>query len=153
MGVDAQYGQLVMSVTAINKSAIAQNQLDRAISLYLDQSDFISAITLSRAAHELIRKLGERLTGVGDDTVDEFANLVVAVGAEDGLEIASKDIVHSIFHFPNQLKHHGEDDALSLRADWAEEAADMIGLAISAWFRSFGNVSAAMERFDQSRRA
>ncbi|MEO7478211.1 MAG: hypothetical protein ABIT64_03150 [Lysobacteraceae bacterium] len=140
-------------MTAITKIDIAKMQLDRGISLYLDQSDFVSAITLARASHELIRRLGESVTGVRDKGIDAFADLVVAISDQEGERTTTEDVVDRIFHFPNQLKHHGTGDADVLDANWPEEASDIIELAISAWFRVTQTMTDEMMRFDQARRA
>ena len=142
-----------MPSTTLQKPEIALMQLDRAITLYLDERDFVSAITLGRASHELIRQLGEALTGKPDTTVDDFAELVVAIAQQDGDVVASREIVDRTFYFPNQLKHHGANDSLSLNADWDIEAMDMIKLATSAWFAAFAMLSEEMIRFDQADKA
>jgi hypothetical protein len=75
-----------------SKRDLARVQLERAITLHVDEHDHVSAITLAGAAEEILGKL---LTNAGGTpSVKAFAQALVAIGNEEhGETWQEKDFV------------------------------------------------------------
>ena len=134
------------SVHTYAKAQLAEIQLERALQLFLEQEDYVCAITLAGAAEELLGKLLEHLgeTSTLKGLVDEC----VAVGRTvHGLH--GKDWPTSWFSeiitFPrNDLKHIGDGGPVSLSRD---TVVAILCRAITNYRRLTGQESVRMKRF------
>lgn len=88
---------------AYRKTELAEIQLDRAVRLFVDDADYVSAVTLAGAAEEIY---GSLLTREGrpnalDDLYESWkgGNLP---------EITQKAFRQKLNHVKNQLKHAGD---------------------------------------------
>lgn len=88
-------------VAWFSKFEIAERQLDRAINLYLDEKDFIAAITLAGAAEEIF---GNILNKDGaKSTLDEYIESCTAL--DDNLKRYGKWFRSDRNFHRNNLKH------------------------------------------------
>lgn len=131
---------------------IAECQLERSIELYIDKEDYISALTLSGAAEEILGKL---LNKQGKSHwLDEILNGAIrALGfRKSSLDTpearrARKEISNLANYHRNRLKHHNKDGSITFKVD--EEAANMIDRAISNYFKLTEGETEAMVRFKE----
>jgi len=134
----------------LTKLQLAQVQLDRAIRLYLDESDFVCAITLAGAAEELLGKL---LASSNSQPIVE--NYAVAISkfnvALGGAPIEKKDAISELNAARDSLKHFGDGSPVSF--DLAEEAYELIDRATSNFLLLTKSETPNMARFRVARGA
>ncbi|MHB8066894.1 MAG: hypothetical protein ACYDIC_03225 [Desulfobaccales bacterium] len=122
---------------------IAKAHLHRAIVLFIDEDDFINAITLAGAAEEVLGKFARKadMTTVMDDLTDILHNK--AGGKLDKKKIRN-DYLNRI---KNILKHfeHGDEELVEI--DPQEEATSMILRAMTNLFRVEGKLTEHAEIF------
>lgn len=109
------------------KQEIAIHQLERAISLFIDEQDFICSITLAGAAEEIFGKI---LAKNGKQShLKEYIELYLGITNKIlDLDKKEKDVSGERNKIRNELKHLcNENDVLIINS----EAKDMIDRAIN----------------------
>jgi hypothetical protein len=131
----------------LSKVQIAEHQLEAAIGLYLDQDDFVSAITLAGAAEEILGKLLERQGR--KHSVASFAESCVRVGLHLFDEPwTTKHFVEMQTFFRNGLKHITDGEPITIPRVAAEE---IIGRAVDNLWALEGRETPAVRRYMESR--
>lgn len=131
---------------------VAERQLERSIALYLDEKDFVSALTLSGAAEEILGKL---LNKQGKEHwLDNISKGALrALGFRKKMfdtpeaKKARKEIANLANHHKNRMKHYNDDGSITFTVD--AEAADMIDRAISNYFELTQRETGAMGLFKE----
>lgn len=134
----------------IPKVRIAELQLNRALLLFMDEQDYVSAITLAGAAEGILDGL-LRLEGKGDQVaLDNWIDLCIAAGSLDETKAQRREFADILNWHRNELKHHdarrGEEleDEISVgRSD----AVECLERAISNYIALTGNHSDLILRF------
>ena len=127
----------------LTRVQIAEAQLDRALQLFLDESDYACAITLAGASEETLGKLLEK---VGEkNSLTEFTEACVRTGKvlfnEDW---PSKQFAEMANHFRNGLKHLTDEAPVTIpRA----AAIAMLDRAIENYWKLMGQESPRIRRF------
>lgn len=111
------------SIPSYSKLELAVHQLDRAIKLFIDEHDYISAITLSGAAEEISGKLLEGKTGTNEfkELIEECLELS---SRTPGGAIEAKEFREIFTHHRNELKHIGSGADISISAACAHQFVD-----------------------------
>ena len=109
----------------LSKLEIAKRHLDRAVLLFLDEKDFVCAITLAGAAEEVFAQL--LLLEGGKTSADEWIDTTLAVGNIENTRANRQEIRGMLNWHRNELKHHGgregdepEDEVVVHRGDAVE---------------------------------
>ncbi len=130
----------------LTKLEVARVQLERALALYLRESDFVSAITLAGASEEILGKLLEQcgkkhaLSALIEASV-EYARVVQDRKAKP--EVFAK-LANEV---RNGLKHitDGQPVLISQKA-----ATEILDRAIENYFALTGNLTSSMDQFFRS---
>ena len=132
----------------LTKLQLAQIQLDRAIRLYLEESDFVCAITLAGAADELLGKLlaSSNRQPIVENYAAAISKLNVVLG---GAPVEKKDAISELNAARDSLKHFR--DGGSVRFDFAEEAYELIDRAASNFWLLTQSETPNMARFRAAR--
>jgi hypothetical protein len=127
------------------KLEIAEHQLERAIILFLDEKDYISAITLAGASEEILGKLlnQNKLENELDEIVSSFASHFGA-----GWEEHKKWLIEDANYHRNNLKHVKEGQDISI---FPEAASEMIDRSIANYWKLTGKQSENMKRYYDAR--
>jgi hypothetical protein len=112
---------VTVSLSTLSAEEIAEHQLLAAIALWREE-DYLSSLTLARAAEEI---LGKRLRKLGrEPSFNQLRDLIVAIAQSEGETHPSleKTIGEMLTNTRNELKHYGGDDSLTfdLRSDCLE---------------------------------
>jgi len=135
-------------IRAYYRAELALSQLETALRLYFEGSDFASVVTLAATADEI------------------FGNLLKSEGRESSLESLKKSVaaIHQkLYGEPiepslaadranrarNSLKHWNPGDPHIVKFDLPEEARDMLFRAIDNYWTLEQKLSPAMERFQR----
>jgi len=133
--------KLELGTETLTPKEIAERQLERALSLFFNEKDFVSALTLAGAAEEI---LGKMLNEAGrKNTLDE-----VVAGSMDlvGNETAKPNQIAALAnHYRNRMKHLQDGSAMTFSVGF--EAAEMIERATSNYWQLTHELSPLMERF------
>ena len=127
----------------LTKLEIAEHQLKRALLLFLNGSDYVSAITLAGAAEEILGKLRE---GCGENhALGNFVSGCVGVGRA----VFNEDWPPSLFadmanHFRNGLKHITDGSPMTIPR---EAAVEILDRAIENYWALTGNELPEMLQF------
>lgn len=126
---------------------IAKRQLDRSISLFFNEKDFVSSLTLAGASEEILGKLLNK-QGI-PHIMDEIIKGSLALN-EIELESpdepkARKSITGMMNRFKNKLKHYNEDGSITFSVDFY--AAEMINRAAQNYFTLTSDETELMKRF------
>jgi hypothetical protein len=139
-----------MEITALNsvktytKQELAEIQLDRAIRIFLDEQDLISAITLAGAAEEI---LGELLELQGKTSaLTDIVNECVHLGKTIGSEWKTGTFKHMMNFFRNEMKHH--DNGLDRMPIPVEAVHEIINRAAENLRRLTGSQPEQVQRFN-----
>lgn len=137
-----------MAVEKHNRLEMATRQLETALALYFEGQDYYSAITLAGAADEVF---GQVLREQGQEPrVEEIAKSVAAIYKKlHGTEITPKSVADRANHARNALKHWSANQPLVVEFDVLEEAKDMVERGIANYWALYGDLTAAMERFER----
>jgi hypothetical protein len=131
----------------LSKIEVAEHQLNAAIRLYLDEDDFVSAITLAGAAEEILGKLLEKQGR--QHSLAEFADACVKVGEDVFCEQwTTKHFVETQTFFRNGLKHLNDGEPLTVPSSAAEE---IIGGAVDNLWALEGRETREVRRYMESR--
>ena len=126
------------------KLGVARNQLERAIALYVDESDFISAITLAGAAEEPLGKILKEETGT--NRLEHQVKIVSKIQEHFGLEKKTRrELISDENRVKDWLKHY--QDGTDLQFNAKEEAHTLIERAVSTYAAVTGSVSDPMRPF------
>jgi hypothetical protein len=131
------------SEMTLTKLEIAEHQLDRALQLFLDESDYVSALTLAGASEEILGKL---LESAGQThSLAEFVGACVRTGKIVFNELwPAKDFADMANHFRNGLKHLTDGQAMTIPR---EAAVEMLDRAIDNLWRITGRETPRMRKF------
>jgi hypothetical protein len=123
----------------LHKTEIARHQIDTAIDLFLEDKDFISALTLAGAGEELTGKLIERAGGE-----NMLQKLHAWYEKTTGEEIKFGEFAKNTNFTRNTLKHanNAEEDELELQR-W--ETVQMIMRAMTNYKELVGEPSEKMK--------
>lgn len=131
------------STPSLSKLEIAQRQLERAICLFVDESDYICAITLAGASEEILGKLLEQ-QGM-QPALANFVEACLKMGRHIYKEDwAKKDFVAMENHFRDGLKHITDGEPLSVPR---EAAIEILDRTIENYWRLTGHESASVRRY------
>ncbi|MDD9180748.1 MULTISPECIES: hypothetical protein [Aliivibrio] len=98
----------------MNKKSVALHQLDKAIKLYIDEQDFICAITLSGAAEEILGRLV-----VMDGNPNASEELVKRLHYLSNEQISEKIIRNEHTNFArNSMKHFNKISEFDFEVDF-----------------------------------
>jgi len=141
-----------VTIRAYYRSDLALAQLETALKVYFDGSDFAAVITLAGAADEIFGKL---LTAAGGES--SLASLTKAVGAIHeklyGEATAPHHIVERANLAKNSLKHWDVGDPEIVKLDLRLEAQDMLNRAIDNYWTLEHKLPELMERFQREHMA
>ncbi len=123
----------------LHKTEIARHQIDTAIDLFLEDKDFISALTLAGAGEELTGKLIERAGGQ-----NMLQKLHAWYEETTGEEIKFGEFAKNANFTRNTLKHanNAEEDELELQRS---ETVQMIMRAMTNYKELVGEPSEKMK--------
>ena len=137
-----------MPIRADYREVLALTQLETALRLFFEGSDFASVVTLAGAADEIFGKL---LSAAGkENSLESLKKAVEALHqrlyGEPGnpTEIASR-----ANRAKNSLKHWDIGQPLIVKLDLEQEARDMLFRAIDNYWMLKETLSPAMERFQR----
>lgn len=147
------------------KREIADAQLARALALFIDNDDYLCAITLAGAADEIYGNLYRAI--VAQDAaanlnrqedkpdpraaIDYEVEALQAIGAHFGDEIDQKSAIGALNNARNAMKHYtASGDPVKL--DAADEAAEIIDRAVRNVMLLDGNYPTRIGEFDEKRR-
>lgn len=127
---------------------IAKRQLDRSISLFFDERDYVSSLTLAGAAEEVLGKIlnHERSSSHSLDELIKGALKInsVPVGGHKEKK-AKKEIANIANYFKNRIKHYNAEGEITFSVNFY--AAEIINRAMSNYFAVTRNETALMIRF------
>lgn len=113
----------------ITKVQAAQTLLSRAIDLYVDQNDGLSAIVLAGAAEDVLQDLLKDAGRSGSR--EEMAKLIVALD-DVGEGVSMNDafgLLRYGYNWPRHADNRKGDDDFEVEIDWMSEAGDVIDRA------------------------
>lgn len=132
-----------MPTEILTKLEIAERQLNRAISLLIENNDRVSAITLAGAAEEILAAL---LKSAGKtDVLSEICQESVDMGRSIGGAWKTGEFKYDFNFVKNELKHH--DNGLENIPIFEEASKEIINRAIENFRRISGNYSHQMQIF------
>ncbi|MCK6406838.1 MAG: hypothetical protein L6Q60_12595 [Rhodocyclaceae bacterium] len=125
------------------KAEVAAHQLERALRLFLDESDYVCAITLAGACEEILGKLLEK--SGKENALGSFVNLCVAVGRSvHGEEWSPKVFVTMANEFRDGLKHYTDGQPISVPR---EAAVEILDRALENYWQLTAQETPLMRRF------
>lgn len=131
---------------------IAHRQIERAIVLFLDDRDYVSALTLAGAAEEILGKLLNKegkehwLDSISKGALRALGFRKRELQTPEALQ-TKKEIANIANRYKNTFKHHNNDGTITLLVDVA--AAEMIDRAISNYFDLTKRETGAMGKFKE----
>ena len=115
----ALYAQIVMSFTNVRLTnlEIAEIQLNRALKLFLNEKDYISALTLAGAAEEILGKMIEKNgeTNSFKEAIQQSNKLIEKFGGEPVPENKAGPLFN---YYRNRLKHYMDNEPIGFSADY-----------------------------------
>jgi hypothetical protein len=131
----------------LTKIDVARLQLERAIDLFVNSTDFVSAITLVGAAEEILGKLVEDLgkKNALNELIDTSKAMEIRLYGEADGEM--KEYVSLANYFSNRLKHLNEGADLIFNVDY--EAASLISRALDNYYLIQGSSTEPMKPFEE----
>lgn len=120
--------------------------------LFLDDKDYVSALTLAGAAEEILGKLLNRdgkehwLDSISKGALRALGFIEKETQSAEAAKI-KKEIANFANQHKNRIKHYNQDGAITLLIDVA--AAEMIDRAISNYFDLTQRETGAMGRFKE----
>jgi hypothetical protein len=105
------------------KLEVAEHQLERALKLFLDEKDYVCAITLAGASEEILGKLLEK--DGKEHSLGSFVKACVAAGRMlHGEEWSQKEFAQMANAFRNDLKHYTGGETVTVPRQAAIEILD-----------------------------
>lgn len=136
-----------MTVQSHDCRCIALAQLETALRLYFERSDFFSVITLAGNADEILGKMLKAKDIEG--SLDELKKAVAAVHRHlFNEELPESVVAERANHAKNAIKH-GIGGAPTVTFDAEEEARDMLNRAIDNYWVLEQWLTPAMEKFQR----
>jgi hypothetical protein len=120
------------------KLQAAKAQLERAISLYMDGTDYLSAVTLAGAAEELLCNHRDQSSAHSKDRAN-------AVESDHTASMTIMTATIDINSVRDWLNHYQAGDPLSFDAE--VEAYARIDRALRHWFQVTANYTELMQSF------
>ena len=142
-----------MAVRAYYVEELALQQLETALRLYFEGTDFASVVTLAGAADEIFGKFLEASGRAS--SLAEMKNAVVAIREKLFGEVdadAAKDAADQANRARNSLKHWEAGYPEIVKYDLLEEARDMLNRAIDNYWNFKENLTPSMEKFQRHMR-
>jgi hypothetical protein len=135
-----------------NQLVVSERQLDRAIQLFLDETDYYSSGTLAGAAEEILGKL--LLKAGKEHALDNAISVLLKMLSATEVDALSEKPTQSpsgrisdvLNFYRNWLKHYQEDD-FELYIDAEEAASELIDRAVSNFFQLTSRETQQMRRF------
>lgn len=128
---------------------MAIRQLETAIALYYEGSDFYSVITLAGAADTV---LGQALKRRGQQSeLHRIRAAVQEVSAYMGHQMYGKQVIERANLARNALKHWDDDQPPDIAFDAPREAADILNRVVINYWSLFGELRPPMQRFVEDR--
>ena len=125
------------------KFQLAEIQLERALQLFLDENDYICAVTLAGAAEELLGKLREQSGETSE--LKAIIDECVAIGRNVYAEAWATKLFSEVFTYPrNELKHIGDGSSIVILRD---TAVPIISRAITNYRELTGKETQIMTKF------
>lgn len=125
------------------KTEVAAHQLERALHLFLDENDYVCAITLAGACEEILGKLLEK--SGKEPSLRSLVKLCVAIEKKDlGEECSPKEFVTMANAFRDGLKHYTDGQPITVPRDAAVEIIDR---AIENYWQLTAQETSLMCRF------
>ena len=125
---------------------LATHQLERALRLFLDEGDYVCAITLAGAGEEILGKLLEQ--SGRQHALDSWTDDCVTIGREIHGEHWKPEAFKSMANaFRNCLKHHNESDGEVITVP-KEAAMELLDRAIENYWRLTSDLTPLMLRYN-----
>ena len=131
---------------------IAHRQIERAVVVFLDDKDYVSALTLACAAEEILGKLLNKdgkehwLECISKCALRTLGFRKKEFESPEALKV-KREITSIANHYKNRLKHYNDDGTITLLVEVA--AAEMIDRAISNYFDLTQRETGVMGRFKE----
>lgn len=127
----------------LTKLEVAEYQLERALRLFLDESDYVCAITLAGASEEILGKLLEKEGK--EHALENIINSCMAAGKAIYNEIwQPKKFAGMANYFRNGLKHYTDGKPITIPR---EAAIEILDRAIDNFWALTSRESPNMRRF------
>jgi hypothetical protein len=127
----------------LTKAEVAAHQLERALRLFLDDSDYVCAITLAGACEEILGKLLEKQEK--EHSLGSFVDACVAIGKDvHGEEWSPKVFVTIANEFRNGLKHYTDGQPITVPR---EAAVEILDRAVANYWQLTSQKTPLMSRF------
>jgi hypothetical protein len=125
------------------KTEVAAHQLERALHLFLDESDYVCAITLAGASEEILGKLLER--SGKEHSLGSLVELCVAIEKNaPGEECSPKVFVTIANEFRDGLKHYTDGQPITVSR---EAAVEILDRALANYWQLTAQETPRMRRF------
>lgn len=125
------------------KREVAAHQLERALRLFLDENDYVCAITLAGASEEILGKLLEK--SCQEYALGSFVKACVTIGKSiHGKEWPPKKFVTMSNEFRDSLKHITDGQVVTVPK---EAAVEILDRAIENYWRLTAEKTPLMHRF------
>ena len=126
-----------MIMPSYNRIEIAKAHLNRAIVLFIEENDFINAITLAGAAEEVLGKLVLEV-----NLIPAMEQLIDSLHNKFGGSIDKKKIRDDYLNqAKNSLKHFGQGNEKTIELEPENEAISMILRAVTNLFLVEGKIT------------
>jgi hypothetical protein len=127
---------------------LALKQLETALRIYFEGSDYAAVVTLAGAADEIFGKL---LKASGrESSLDSIKKAVSAIHLKlFGEALAPRQVAERANRAKNTLKHWDPGDPQIVKFDLLEEAGDMLNRAIDNYWTLEQKLTPSMERFQR----
>lgn len=140
-----------MAIQAHEKQQVALMQLETALRLWSEGTDYYSVVTLAGAADEILGRLLESRGGV--TALASLTQASVAIHLiVHGVAGDEKKIADRANRARNALKHFRSGGEHVVELDIHQEAVDMLDRAISNYWALTNSLSPTMEGFERQRR-
>jgi hypothetical protein len=125
------------------KLQLAEIQLERALQLFLDEEDYVCAVTLAGAAEELLGKLREKSGGTSE--LKALIDDCVTAGQNVYAETWPTKLFSKVFTYPrNEFKHIGDGSPIVILRD---AVVPIVGRAITNYRELTGKETSRMTKF------
>jgi hypothetical protein len=127
----------------LTRLQVAEHQLEKALLLFLDENDYVSAITIAGASEEILGKLLEKEGK--DHAMGRFINFCIAEGKTvSNVNWSSRDFAGMANFYRNSLKHYTDDEVITIPP---EAAIEILDRAINNYWSLTGRTTTSISRF------
>jgi hypothetical protein len=127
------------------KLELAEHQLERALKLFLDEKDYVCAITLAGVSEEILGKLLEK--DGKEHALGALVNACLRYGeAVYNEEWLKKEFVAMANSDRDDLKHYTDGEAVTIAR---ENAIEMLDRAVDNYWTLTSKETALMRRFSE----